>query len=358
VPASIAAADLAYWGLIFPCLVLLGIAFARWNDARLYGRFYATAIRATRSAASGGKSIFLWEGRFLIFSALLLPLLLPAIDHERSTMSLSELAPVIAFMSLSLLAVGLATIRRVTAPPGVLILGASASLAGRQLYDLLRMRMRTRGHRVVFFLDARALYRAKAGRSLNLEEADREFFGNMYQSRHDDWEELVVPLIHLAPVLVVDASILSDGLVAEIDRIAATPQLAQKTIVFCGPRHALDRDAIPERWPSLRDHLANEPQRVVEFVHQLLWYHRNAHSRPQHQSAFERGMRIERNPHLPLVMDCPKTAKTFRLGVNSAVWEDSEGGKTRCPICGDWHEFSRRNTRSVSFEQAEKFPCA
>lgn len=65
---------------------------------------------------------------------------------------------------------------------------------------------------------------------------------------------------------------------------------------------------------------------------------------------------FERNPNLPLVMDCPTTGKTFRLGVNSATWEDSDGGRTKCPICGDWHDFNRENTRSVSFKEAGQFP--
>ena len=63
---------------------------------------------------------------------------------------------------------------------------------------------------------------------------------------------------------------------------------------------------------------------------------------------------FERNPYLPLVMDCPATGKTFRLRVNSGTWEDSDGGSTRCPICGEWHDFNRENTRSVSFKEAEE----
>jgi len=67
-------------------------------------------------------------------------------------------------------------------------------------------------------------------------------------------------------------------------------------------------------------------------------------------------MHFERNPYLPLLMDCPKTGKTFRLSVNSSVWMDSPGGRARCPICDDWHDFNKENTRSVSFEEAKNFP--
>ena len=65
---------------------------------------------------------------------------------------------------------------------------------------------------------------------------------------------------------------------------------------------------------------------------------------------------VERNPYLPLVMECPKTGTTFRLGVNSGTWENSNGGRTKCPICGDWHEFTKENTRAVSFKEAEELP--
>lgn len=65
---------------------------------------------------------------------------------------------------------------------------------------------------------------------------------------------------------------------------------------------------------------------------------------------------FERNPYLPLIMDCPKTGKTFRIGVNSATWEDSDGGSTTCPICHDSHIYNKKNTRTVSFEDAKKFP--
>ena len=67
-------------------------------------------------------------------------------------------------------------------------------------------------------------------------------------------------------------------------------------------------------------------------------------------------MRIERNPYLPLVMNCPSTGKTFRLNVNSATWEDSAGGRAKCPLCGDWHEYNKGNTRTVSFQEASQFP--
>ena len=69
-------------------------------------------------------------------------------------------------------------------------------------------------------------------------------------------------------------------------------------------------------------------------------------------------MRIERNPHLPLVMECPKTSKTFRLHVNSSVWEVSDSGTAKCPLCGEKHDFNKTNTRSVAFAEAEKLPQA
>ena len=72
---------------------------------------------------------------------------------------------------------------------------------------------------------------------------------------------------------------------------------------------------------------------------------------------------VQKTPWLPLVMECPRNGGTFRLGVNSKAWKDEELGvvkpgeaKTRCPVCGDWHTYTKENTRAVSFEEARKLP--
>ncbi len=351
-PGNMPAFDLAYLGLIVPGLLLVGIAFIRWNDAQLYGQHYSAAARATRRAASGGKRFFLWAGRFLVVSALFLPLPL-FVDVEGLSVRLSALAPTIAGLSFISLTVGLATTHWVTAPPGVLVLGASSSNAGRALVDL--MFMQTGGHRVMFFFDPNALHRAVAGRSLRLDEASREIYGNMYQRGRVDWEKVVVPLMVLAPVIVVDATTLSDGLVAEISRITKDPKLARKTIVYHLPGRDFRADDFVQRISSILA-VKREPRLVVETARLNLLQHRRRNSQPQQQDNLVPGIRVMRNPHLPLVMECPKTEKTFRLGVNSAVWEMSAGGNAKCPICGEMHAFNRQNTRSVAWKEAESFP--
>ena len=67
-------------------------------------------------------------------------------------------------------------------------------------------------------------------------------------------------------------------------------------------------------------------------------------------------MAIYRNPNLPLVMECPKTRKTFRLGVNALALKDGLGGQSRCPLCHEMHKWTNGDVRTVSFEEAKKYP--
>lgn len=72
------------------------------------------------------------------------------------------------------------------------------------------------------------------------------------------------------------------------------------------------------------------------------------------------GMRLTRNPYLPLLMECSNCSQEFRLHVNSAALEGfectDEIGSTECPLCGAGIKIIPQNTRAVSFREAERFP--
>jgi len=72
------------------------------------------------------------------------------------------------------------------------------------------------------------------------------------------------------------------------------------------------------------------------------------------------GLKITRNPYLPLVTACSSCSKEFRLHVNSAALEGFEItddiGFSECPLCGAGNKIIPQNTRAVSFAEATQLP--
>jgi hypothetical protein len=66
----------------------------------------------------------------------------------------------------------------------------------------------------------------------NSKYADRAF--NRYLKTDTAWEPVIVELLDMIPIIVVDASATSDGLMIEVDRILNSPNLFEKTLVFTG----------------------------------------------------------------------------------------------------------------------------
>lgn len=120
----------------------------------------------------------------------------------------------------------LATFTWVMRPPCVIVLASSTSHTARGLArSIARCAL---GHRVMYFFSPERYPSPDVPYHL--------WMGNVMDNYHmvsdEKWDEVVMPLIDLVPVIVVDARQISSGLEFELQRINACEALVSKAVVI------------------------------------------------------------------------------------------------------------------------------
>lgn len=234
-----------YLGWLFPLAFTLFVVWTWRLDYRLYKGDFRRALKVTYSAAISSRAkFFLWAAVFLMAGALLGVILLGR----------ELLFPVCSYIS-----VAAATVTWVVRPPGVVLLASSGSRQARRLAATIsRTAM---GHRVLYFLDPLSRHAIGAIRSSPFDGGVNELMNNRFLRADDRWGETVFTLLELVPVIVVDASRLSDGLEFEMRRINSSPSLSSKTLVMAGGAS----EFILARYPRLAGRVVR-PTEVQEAV--------------------------------------------------------------------------------------------
>jgi len=274
------------------------------------------------------------------FKRWMLPLASIALFLLLWVFSLNSQIPIPSVIFYGCLVIGLSTFSWNIQPPTILLLASSKE----ESIDLfLAIKHSILGLRIVALLAPS-------------QEKITFYMDNFRTVDDSEWRTVAYPLMEKTPIIVVDTRQATSGVVEEVQRILSYENLFPKTVFVTfasGYAPVLDKvtnKAIGKSIITVGDNEASD------LLHKLVKSRISGRGIVDYDE--KQVMKFERNPYLPLLMDCPITGKTFRLSLNSSVWEVSSGGTAKCPICGDTHEFNRSNTRSAPFAEAQNFPYA
>jgi hypothetical protein len=167
----------------------------------------------------------------------------------------------------------------------------------------------------------------------------------------DDWWTSIQILAEHAPILVLDATATTPGVVREYQHVI-NEGLEYKSIFVSGPNGecALCSN-VPDKELPARLCLVSE-QTALGIVDKIL----TTGTLPTRERPvgpvppIVPAVRLFRNPYKMIMMRCPVSERVVETGVNSYYfesWNDNppKGGAVfKCPACGQRHAFDKSNT--------------
>lgn len=197
-----------YFLSLLPFTIIIAVTWFR--EYQLHGRDLPRAVRvAARATWRSRTRVFLIVATGALAGALFAPRWLSLSTGERITA----------------VAAAATTFAWVLRPPGILILASSDNSESRRLISKIGWRAAL-GHRVVFLLAPAALREAAAP-----DVPIRDRMDNLYATTVTDWMSNVHELLDIAPMIVIDARQLSEGLAYELAAVESSYWLSAKTYV-------------------------------------------------------------------------------------------------------------------------------
>jgi hypothetical protein len=256
---------------------------------------------------------------------------------------------------------------RISTPPTILYLGTSTNDSVDRHAEL---KLLASPRRVVSLLDVTRDGRGSSWNHLVLD--------CLRNQDDDDWWAVVRALINSTPIIVVDGTAATPGVVRERDYLLEHG-LAYKTIFVCdeiGRCALLDNtDCAPRRavlhrlgWSAVQSSLRGIVEsRAFPAPDAPIWKADDpslASCQPIHDAPFRGRWNVGhgserksqdnvmwiRNPYKMIMMKCPETGRVIRTGINSAyfeLWQQEPppgGASCVCPECDKKHAFDKSNT--------------